>query len=206
MRAFYNKGVSFWMVLAGIAVLAVLILAMLIPAINRLPTLDEEVTAKWSQVLNQYKRRADLIPNLVQTVKGYASHEKEVLTQVVEARSKVSQMQIPKDILTNPEAFKAFQANQGALSSALSRLMVVVERYPNLKANQNFLALQSQLEGTENRISVARRDYIEMVKGFNTEMRTIPGRWVASIFYPEMTVKQNFSAPESVQEVPKIKF
>lgn len=206
MNQFYNKGASMWMVLIGIVVVVGLLFAMLVPSINRIPTLDEEVTAKWSQVLNQYKRRADLVPNLVETVKGYAKQEKDVLTQVVEARSKVSQMQLPKDVLTNPDAFKAFQQNQGALSSALSRLMVVVERYPNLKSNQNFLALQSQLEGTENRIAVARRDYIETVKQFNTNIRTIPGRWVAGIFYPEMTVKQNFTAPESVQEVPAVKF
>ncbi len=206
MKQFHNKGASTGMVLIGIAVVLVLIFAMLVPSINRVPTLDEEVTAKWSQVLNQYKRRADLVPNLVETVKGFARQEKSVLTEVVEARSKVAQMQLPKDVLTNPEAFKAFQQNQGALSSALSRLMVVVERYPNLKSNQNFLTLQSQLEGTENRIAVARRDYIETVKQFNTNIRTIPGRWVAAAFYPEMTVKQNFTAPESVQEVPSVKF
>lgn len=206
MKAHYNKGASTWMVLLGIVVVIGVLFAMLIPSINRIPTLDEEVTAKWSQVLNQYKRRADLVPNLVETVKGYAKQEKEVLTQVVEARSKVAQMQLPKDVLTNPQAFKTFQANQGALSSALARLMVVVERYPNLKSNQNFLALQSQLEGTENRIAVARRDYIEMVKQFNTNIRTIPGRWVAAAFYPEMTVKQNFTAPEAVQQAPQIKF
>ncbi len=132
--------------------------------INNIPTYDEEVKAAWSQVLNQYQRRAELVPNLVETVKGYAAHEKEVLTEVVEARAKVSQMKLPDDILSNPEAFKQFQANQDALGSALSRLLVTVERYPDLKANQNFLALQSQLEGTENRIAVARRDYIQAVQ------------------------------------------
>ncbi len=206
MKQFYNKGASIWLVLLSIVVVFGLLFAMLLPAINRLPTLDEEVGAKWSQVLNQYQRRADLVPNLVEIVKGYAKQEKDVLVQVVEARSKVAQMQLPKDVLTNPDAFKAFQDNQGALSSALARLMVVVERYPDLKSNQNFLALQSQLEGTENRIAVARRDYIETVKTYNINIRTIPGRWVAAIFYPEMTVKQNFAAPESVQQAPKIKF
>ena len=206
MKAYYNKGTSTWMVLVGIVAVVVLLFAMMIPSINRIPTLDEEVIAKWSQVQNQYKRRADLIPNLVQTVKGYAKQEKDVLVQVVEARSKVAQMNLPKDVLTNPQAFQSFQKNQDALSSALSRLMVVVERYPDLKSNQNFLALQSQLEGTENRIAVARRDYIEMVKLFNTNIRTIPGRWVAAVFYPEMEVKQNFTAPESAQETPKVNF
>jgi len=174
--------------------------------INTIPTLDEEVNAAWSQVQNQYKRRADLIPNLVETVKGYAKQEKEVLTQVVEARSRVAQMQVPKDIVNNPGALQQFQRNQDALSSTLARLLVVVERYPELKSNQNFLALQSQLEGTENRIAVARRDYIEAVKRYNTELRTIPGRWYAALLYPDAKVKANFSQPESVQEAPPVKF
>jgi len=174
--------------------------------INTIPALDEEVNAAWSQVQNQYKRRADLIPNLVETVKGYAKQEKEVLIQVVEARSRVAQMQVPKDIINNPGALQQFQRNQDALSSALSRLLVVVERYPDLKSNQNFLALQSQLEGTENRIAVARRDYIEAVKRYNTELRTIPGRWYAALLYPDAKVKANFSQPESVQEAPPVKF
>jgi LemA protein len=164
------------------------------------------VGAAWSQVLNQYKRRADLIPNLVETVKGFAAQERTVLTEVVEARAKIARMQIPKDILTNPEAFKAFEQNQSALSGALSRLLVVVERYPDLKSNQNFLALQSQLEGTENRISVARRDYITAVQRYNTELRTIPGRWWRALLYSEAELKENFTVPESVQEVPQVKF
>jgi len=174
--------------------------------INNVPTYDEEVKAAWSQVLNQYKRRTDLIPNLVSTVKGFASHEKEVLTDVVEARSKVSQMNISPETLNNPDAFKAFEQNQAALSSALSRLMVVVERYPQLKSDKNFLALQSQLEGTENRIAVARKDYIEAVKKYNTELRTIPGRWIASILYPDAEVKPTFSIAEAEQQVPKVSF
>lgn len=174
--------------------------------INNVPTYDEKVAAAWSEVLNQYKRRADLVPNLVETVKGSAAHERETLTAVVEARSKVAQMQIPKDVLTNPTAFREFQANQDSLSSALARLMVVVERYPDLKANQNFLSLQSQIEGTENRIGVARRDYIEAVRVYNTELRTIPGRWWAALLYSDAKVKENFSAPESVQEAPKVQF
>lgn len=174
--------------------------------INNIPTYDEEVKASWSQVLNQYKRRADLVPNLVNTVKGYAIQEREVLTAVTEARAKVSQMTLPQNILTDPQAFQTFQQNQGALTSALSRLLVVVERYPELKSNQNFLALQSQLEGTENRISVARRDYISAVQKYNTELRTIPGRWWAALLYPEMEVKENFTVEESVQQTPEVKF
>lgn len=193
-------------VLLSLVVVGFVIAVLLIPVINKLPTQDEEVIAAWSQVTNQYQRRADLVPNLVSTVKGFANQEREVLVQVVEARAKVAQMQVPKDVLTNPAAFQAFQANQDALSSALSRLLLVVERYPDLKSNQNFLALQSQLEGTENRIAIARRDYIESVKRYNTTIRTIPGRWVRSIFYPEMTVKENFTASPGVQEVPQVKF
>ena len=144
--------------------------------INTIPTYDEAVKAAWGQVQNQYQRRADLVPNLVATVQGYAAHEKETLQAVIEARSKVSQMNVSPEILSDPAAFKAFEQNQAQLTSALSRLMVVVEQYPDLKANQNFLQLQSQLEGTENRISVARRDYIAAVQRYNTELRTFPGR------------------------------
>ena len=197
MRAFQGLFAS------GIAVLALLISGC---GINNIPTYDEAATAAWSQVLNQYQRRADLVPNLVETVKGFARQEQEVLIQVVEARSKVGSMQIPKDIQTNPQAFQQFQKNQDQLSSALSRLLVVVERYPELKSNQNFLTLQSQLEGTENRIAVARKDYIEAVQRYNTEIRTFPGRIWKAILYSEMEAKQNFSAPEAVQEVPKVKF
>ncbi len=174
--------------------------------INNIPTYDEQVKADWSQVLNQYQRRAELVPNLVETVKGYAAHEKEVLNEVVEARAKVGQMKLPDNILSNPEAFKQFQASQDALSSALSRLLVVVERYPELKANQSFLALQSQLEGTENRIAVARRDYINAVKRYNTELRTIPGRWWKEFLYPESELRENFTVAEEVQQVPRVEF
>jgi LemA protein len=174
--------------------------------INNVPTYDEEVKAAWGQVQNQYQRRADLIPNLVATVKGYAEHEQETLTAVVEARAKATQMTLPANITENPEAFKQFQANQAGLTSALARLMVVVEKYPDLKANQNFLSLQSQLEGTENRISVARRDYIQAVQKYNTELRTIPGRWVAGIFYPDAKVKESFAAEAESQKAPKVNF
>lgn len=174
--------------------------------INNVPTYDEQVKAAWSQVLNQYQRRTDLVPNLVATVKGYATQEEKVLTEVTEARSRVSQMQIPANITTDPKAFQAFQKNQAALSGALSRLMVVVERYPDLKSNQNFLTLQSQLEGTENRIAVARRDYIQAVQRYNTELRTIPGRWWAALLYPDAKVKQNFTIDKKAENVPQVKF
>jgi LemA protein len=174
--------------------------------VNEVPRLDEEVKANWSQVLNQYQRRADLIPNLVETVKGYAQHEQATLTAVTEARARATQMQIPPNILENPEAFRRFQENQAALSGALARLLAVSERYPDLKANQNFLSLQSQLEGTENRIAVARRDYIDSVQRYNTELRTIPGRWIAALLYPDAKVKETFTIPEAAQEAPKVKF
>src|SRR5215475_5707744 len=156
--------------------LGVLLAGMLLAScgINTIPTLHEHAKAAWSEVLNQYQRRADLIPNLVETVKGYAAQESKVLTDVVEARAKATQVQVPPDILTNPEAFQKFQDAQNNLTGALGRLLAIVENYPDLKSNQNFLALQSQLEGTENRISVARRDYIEAVRAYNTEIRTFP--------------------------------
>jgi LemA protein len=174
--------------------------------INNIPTYDEATKAAWGQVENQYQRRADLVPNLVETVKGFAKQEKDVLVQVVEARAKATQMQVPKDIVNNPAAFKQFQQNQDGLSSALARLMVVVEKYPDLKSNQNFLALQSQLEGTENRISVARKDYIEAVQKLNTEIRTIPGRWWHSLLYSEVKAKETFTAAPDAKEAPKVKF
>ncbi len=186
--------------------MAVLLLQLSGCGINNIPTYDEQVTAAWSQVQNQYQRRADLVPNLVNTVKGFAKQEKEVLTAVVEARSKVAQTQLPKEVLTDPQAFKTFQDNQAQLTSALARLMVVVERYPELKSNQNFLALQSQLEGTENRIAVARRDYIQAVKQYNTEIRTFPGRIWKSILYSDAEPKENFSVAEETKQVPKVDF
>jgi LemA protein len=174
--------------------------------VNKIPTLDEQVKAAWSEVLNQYQRRADLIPNLVETVKGYAHQEQQVLTQVIEARAKATQMQLPADILSNPQAFHQFEQNQAAIGGALGRLLAVAEAYPDLKSNQNFLALQSQLEGTENRISVARRDYILAVQEYNTALRTIPQRWIASILYPDMKVRETFTIPEQSQQVPQVKF
>jgi len=174
--------------------------------INNIPTYEEGMKAKWSEVLSQYQRRADLIPNLVETVKGYAAQEKDVLTSVVEARAKATQMQIPADIVSNPDAFRQFQQNQAQLSGALGRLLSIVENYPDLKSNQNFLALQSQLEGTENRIAIARRDYIEAVQRYNTELRTIPGRWWAILLFPEAKVAQTFTVDDTVKNVPKVEF
>lgn len=175
-------------------------------SVNRLPTLDEQVKAAWSEVLNQYQRRADLIPNLVETVKGYAHQEEKVLTEVTEARAKATQMQLPPDILSNPDAFHQFEQNQAALGGALGRLLAVSEKYPDLKSNQNFLALQSQLEGTENRIAVARRDYILAVQEYNTYLRTYPGKWIAGWMYPDMKVRETFTISEQAQQVPQVKF
>ncbi len=174
--------------------------------VNNVPRLDEQVKASWSQVQNQYQRRADLIPNLVETVKGYAAHESETLEAVIAARAKATSMQLPENITQDPAAFAQFQENQAQLSSSLARLMVVVEQYPNLKADQQFLALQSQLEGTENRIAVARKDYIETVQAYNTELRTVPGRWIAAVLYPDAEVKPTFAASEPAQQAPAVKF
>ena len=176
--------------------------------INKIPAQDEQVKAAWSQVLNEYQRRSDLIPNLVQTVKGYAAQEKSVLVGVTEARAKATQMTVslPSDVTSNPEAFHKFEETQAQLGSAIGRLLAVSERYPDLKSNENFMALQSQLEGTENRIAVARRDYIQQVQAYNTILRTIPTRWTAAIFYPDAKVKETFTISEKAQEAPKVQF
>lgn len=172
---------------------------------NSLQAMDEQVNAAWSEVQNQYQRRFDLIPNLVETVKGFATQEREVLTQVVEARSKVGQMKISPEITQDPEAFRKFEEAQGQLSGALSRLMVVVERYPELKSNENFLTLQAQLEGTENRITVARRDYIQAVRDYNTSVRSFPTNLTAK-YLLDLKVRENFSAQQGAQETPKVQF
>ncbi|MGO4572009.1 LemA family protein [Microvirga sp. 2TAF3] len=174
--------------------------------INTVPTLEERAKSAWSEVQNQYQRRADLIPNLVETVKGYANQEREVLTQVTEARARASQVKVDASTVTDPEKFRQFQDAQNQLSGALGRLLVTVERYPELKSNANFLALQSQLEGTENRIAVARRDYIETVRAYNTELRTIPGRWIAAILYPDAKPMETFTATPSADRPPAVKF
>lgn len=172
---------------------------------NSLQGMDEQVNAAWSEVQNQYQRRFDLIPNLVETVKGFATQEREVLTQVVEARSKVGQVKVSPEITQNPEAFRKFEEAQSQLSGALSRLMVVVERYPELKSNENFLTLQSQLEGTENRIAVSRRDYIRAVQQYNTAVRSFPTNLTAK-YLLGLKVRENFSAQPGAQEAPKVKF
>ena len=170
---------------------------------NNMVTLDEGISSQWAQVENAYQRRADLIPNLVNTVKGYADFEKETLTQVIEARSKATSVNIDPGNIT-PEAISQFQNAQAGLSSALSRLMVVVERYPELKANQNFLELQSQLEGTENRISVERRKFNEATRQYNTYIRKFPKNIIAGIF--GFDKKTYFEAEEEAKEVPKVEF
>ncbi len=172
---------------------------------NNMVTLEENVTQKWAQVENVYQRRADLIPNLVEVVKGYASHERETLEAVVNARSKVGgQINIGPEMLNNPEAFAQFQQAQGALTSALQRLMVVVERYPDLKADQRFADLQVQLEGTENRISVERGRFNEAVQGFNTTIRQFPTNIIAGFFGFEQKVY--FQADAGAEKVPEVKF
>ena len=174
--------------------------------VNNIPTYEENAKAKWSQVLNQYKRRSDLIPNLVETVKGFAAQERDVLIAVVEARAKATSVQVSPDMLNDSEAMKGFMDNQGALGGALSRLLVTVERYPELKSSENFLTLQSQLEGTENRISVSRRDYIEAVRLYNTELRTIPGRWWHSLLYSDNDPLATFDIAPQDKVAPKVKF
>jgi LemA protein len=174
--------------------------------VNNIPTQEEAAKARWSQVLNQYQRRADLIPNLVETVKGYAKQEAQVLEAVVAARARATSVQVPADIVTNPEAFKKFQEAQSQLSGSLGRLLAISESYPDLKSNQNFLALQSQLEGTENRISVARRDYIEAVRVYNTELKTFPGVLWASVLYRNNKPMETFTIAEETKRPPQVKF
>jgi LemA protein len=198
-----KKFLIFLLVLGGLVVLGVF---WFIGVRNQLVTLDEQVSESWSQVENVYQRRLDLIPNLVATVKGYASHERETLEAVVQARAQATQVSgsAMKNALDDPQAFAKFQETQGALSNALSRLLVVVERYPDLKANQNFLELQSQLEGTENRITVERRRFNEVSRAYNTKIRRYPEALVASIsgFAP----KPYFQADEGAAQAPKVDF
>jgi LemA protein len=197
-----------WLRWPRIAAVLAVALGLAACDVNAVPRQDEAVKAAWSQVLNQYQRRADLIPNLVETVKGYAKQEQTVLTQVVEARAKATQttVTLPSDVTSNPEAFKQFEQSQAQLTGALGRLLAVSERYPDLKSNTNFLALQSQLEGTENRIAVARKDYIDTVQVYNTTLRTIPSRWIAAWFYPDAKVKETFTIAEEAKQVPKVNF
>lgn len=171
---------------------------------NQLVSLNEEVNKAWSQVENQYQRRYDLIPNLVETVKGVANFEKETYIAVTEARAKVGQIQITPQMLEDPQAFERFQAAQDNLSSALSRLLVAVENYPQLKANENFLQLQAQLEGTENRISVERKRFNEAVQGYNTAIKRFPTNIIAGMF--GFREKQYFKAVTGAETAPKVQF
>src|SRR5919205_3735902 len=189
---------SVWRLPCVPVVVAALSLLLAGCGINNIPSYEESAKADWSQVLNQYQRRADLIPNLVETVKGYAAQERQVLEEVTNARARATQVQIPPDIVNNPEAFKRFQEAQAQLSGALGRLLAVSERYPELKSNQNFLALQAQLEGTENRLAVSRRDYIEAVRRYNTELRTFPGVIWAKTLYAGSRPMAEFTVAEEV--------
>ena len=173
---------------------------------NTIPTLQEQAKARWSDVQNQYQRRADLIPNLVATVQGYAAQEKSVLTQVVQARAQATQIKVDASDLTNPDKLKAFAQAQNQLTGALGRLLAVAENYPDLKSNANFLALQSQLEGTENRIAVARRDYIEAVRTYNTALRTFPTVIWAKTFFTDAQPMAEFTATEGSEKPQVVKF
>ena len=201
-------GSSFFKRAGLVAAFALSLVGLSACGINAVPTQDEQVKAAWSQVLNEYQRRSDLIPNLVETVKGFANQEKSVLIGVTEARAKATQttMALPPDVTSNPQAFHQFEQTQAQLGASLGRLLAVSERYPDLKSNENFMALQSQLEGTENRITVARRDYIDAVQRYNTTLRTIPSRWIAAIFYPDAKVKETFTISQKAQETPQVKF
>jgi LemA protein len=192
--------------LRSVAVIVLLGLSLTGCGYNTIPTDEEQAKAKWADVQNNYQRRADLIPNLVATVQGYAKQEKDVLTAVVEARAKATQVRIDVSELTDPDKLKQFQDAQNQLSGALGRLLAVSENYPDLKSNQNFLALQSQLEGTENRIAVARRDYIEAVRVYNTDLRTLPtALWAMTVFRNNKPMAA-FTADESAQKPPQVKF
>ncbi len=172
--------------------------------VNNIPTQEQQVQAAWAQVENQYQRCADLVPNLVSTVKGYANFEQKTLTDVIKARASATQVKISPENLDDPAAFQKFEQAQGALSSTLSRLMVVSEKYPNLKANEQFIALQSQLEGTENRITVARQDYIQAVQSYNTTVTTFPGMLWAFVY--KAKPKASFAAREGSDVAPVVNF
>ncbi len=191
-------------VAGGILLIVALLVIWGINAYNNLVTLNETVNQSWSQVENQYQRRADLIPNLVNTVKGYANFEKSVLTEVTEARASVGKITVTKEVLDDPQAFQKFQAVQGQLSNAISRLLVTVENYPDLKANENFLQLQAQLEGTENRIAVERRKFNQTVQNYNTSIKRFPNSIFANVF--GFKDKQYFKATAGSETPPKVEF
>jgi len=187
-------------------IVLVLPLALAGCGINTIPTQDEQVKAAWAEVQNQYQRRSDLIPNLVATVQGYARQEREVLTQVTQARASATQVRVDASTITDPEAFRRYQEAQDRLSGVLGRLLAITENYPELRSNQNFLALQSQLEGTENRIAIARRDYNEAVRVYNTEIRTFPGSIWAGTVHRWAKPAQPFAATAAAQTAPTVNF
>jgi len=189
---------------AALIVLAPMLLAAC--GVNTIPTKDEAAKAQWAEVQNQYQRRADLIPNLVETVKGYAAQERTVLTEVTEARASATQVKVDASTITDPAAFQRYAAAQDQLSGVLGRLMMIQERYPDLKSNQNFMALQSQLEGTENRIAIARRDYNASVQDYNTEIRTFPGALWAGTVHRWAKPMQTFQASAAAQSAPSVSF
>jgi LemA protein len=191
-------------VLGGLLLLAFSIFSWGTGVYNSLVKLDEGVNQAWAQVQNQYQRRLDLIPNLVSTVKGYAEHEKEVFEKVAEARSSVGKLQVTPEVLKDPQAFKQFQEAQSGLSSALSRLLAVAENYPQLKANENFMQLQAQLEGTENRIAVERKRFNEVVQDYNVRVRVFPASFIAGMM--GFGQKQYFQADEGAERAPKVQF
>jgi LemA protein len=191
-------------VLGAIAVVVIGLFMWGVGVSNRLVTLDEGVRSAWSQVENQYQRRADLIPNLVETVKGYANQEQDVFLGVAEARAKVGQMTVTKEVLDDPKTFAKFQAAQDQLGSALSRLLVVSENYPQLKSNENFLSLQTQLEGTENRITVERKRFNDIVQSYNTTIRQFPVSFIAG--FRGFHEKPYFQAKEGSENAPQVKF
>jgi LemA protein len=190
--------------LGGLVLVGIIVFLSVMSTYNNLVALDQDVTAKWAQVQNVYQRRADLVPNLVNTVKGYAGHEREVLEAVTESRSKVGSIRITQDMLNNPAELAKFQQAQDSLGSALSRLLLVVERYPDLKANQNFLELQSQLEGTENRIAVERKRFNESAQVYNTRMKQFPANVIAGIF--SFKGKAYFEAAPGSEKAPVVDF
>lgn len=193
-------------VLARLFLFPLLALLLFGCGFNNIPTAEEAAKAKWSDVLNQYQRRSDLIPNLVETVKGFAKQESSVLEAVTAARAQATSIKVDASTITDPETFKKFQQAQAQLSGSLGRLLAISESYPELKSNANFLALQSQLEGTENRIAVARHDYIEGVRVYNTELKTFPGSVWAAVFYRSNKPMEEFTIADSAKVAPQVKF
>ncbi len=196
-----KTGMKVLLVILGIILLSGMFFA---GAYNSLVRLDEGVSQAWSQVENVYQRRVDLIPNLVETVKGYAAHEKSTLMAITEARAKVGSTSLSPEMLSDPQKFQAFQQSQGALSSALSRLLVVAEKYPDLKADQNFLALQAQIEGTENRISVERGRFNQAAQALNTKLRSFPTNVIGGMF--GFKAKEYFKSDAGAEKAPKVQF